>query len=505
MKCKIKFLVLIFCSAILCRSCAPPDVSDASLLEQNVVIFPDYTDIMVPPNIAPLNFRIDSEGDLFLVNFIGETGYSISVSTTKNVIIPIRKWQKLLSENIGKSYQIQIFRKLNSNWQKFPTITNFVSTDSIDPYLTYRFVPPAYDGYSDLNIRQRHLESFDCSDIINNSLTDGSCMNCHITNGGNPDEFVVHFRAVNPGTIIYKNGQFLRLNTATREFSHPGVYPSWHPSGRFIALATLRPTLYFHADFLKRAKVYDVDGNIALLDLETYTLLASPKLKTPDPMQETFPCWSPDGKWLYFCRSRASEGFDTIRNIEKYLNLRFDLLRIPFDEKNIAFGEIEMVVNVQEMDKSTSLPKISPDGRYLMFCITDFGTNPVWRSDSDLYLLDLQTFEWKPLTAVNSNDSESYHSWSSNSKWFVVSSKRRDGLVSLPYFSHLDSNGNASKPFLLPQKNPDFYDTWIKSFNVPELVKGKTTTNISDFEKAVKDTLINVRFGWTKDITLVEN
>jgi hypothetical protein len=474
------------------------------LTEQNVVIYPDYTDITVPPNIAPLNFRIDNEGEHFFVELIGENGYSIAVSTTKNVIIPIKKWRKLLSENIGKSYKIQIYRKQNNNWEKFPSVTNLISIDSIDPYLTYRFIPPSYDGYVDLNIQQRHLESFDCSDIINNSRTDGSCLNCHITNSGNPDEFVVHFRAQNPGTIIYRNGQYLRLNTATQEFGHPGVYPSWHPSGRFIAFATLRPALYFHADFLKRTTVYDVDGNIALLDLETNTMLASPKLKTPDPVQETFPCWSPDGKWLYFCRSQFIEGFNTMPNIEKYLNLQFDLLRIPFNEKTLTFGEIEILVDAKKINKSTSLPRVSPDGRYLMFCMTDLGTNPVWRSDSDLYLLDLQTFEWDSLVTVNSNDSESYHSWSSNSKWFVLSSKRRDGLVSLPYFSHLDSNGNASKPFLLPQKNPDFYETWLKSFNVPELVKGKTTTRISDFEKAVKGPFVNLDFRWMND-TVVKN
>jgi Tol biopolymer transport system component len=360
-------------------------------------------------------------------------------------------------------------------------------------------VPPRYDSYSNLNIYERHLESFRTSVIISNSLTDGSCLNCHTTNRGNPDEFVMHFRATNPGTIIYKDGEFRRLNTRTSEFGHPAVYPAWHPSGRFIAFATLMPSLFFHTDITQRSLVFDFNANIALLDLSTNTMLASPKLLTSDPVQETYPYWSPDGKFLYFCRSIPPEGLESITDIEQLLNLQFNLVRIPFDEHALTFGEIETVVDAVSIDKSVSSPKISPDGRFLIFCMTARGTNAVWRQDSDLYLLDLQTLEWQPLTAVNSSDSESHHSWSSNSRWIVFSSKRRDGLLSLPYFSHIDSDGHASKPFLLPQKNPNFYETIIRSFNVPELVRGRTKTNIYDFQKAVKGPLIDVDFGWTND------
>jgi len=497
---KIKFFVKAFLllpgSIVLFQNCSSPNVSKAPVIEQHAVVFPDYTDITVPPNIAPLNFRIESEGERFFVRFVGEIGKPFSISTDKNVVIPIRKWRRLMN---GKSYELHIYRKLNGNWEKFPIVTNLISADSIDPYLTYRLVPPSYDGYSLLNIQERHLESFRVSDIINNSLTDGSCLNCHITNQGNPDEFVVHFRAINPGTVIYKDGEFRRLNTRTSELGHPAVYPAWHPSGRFIAFATLMPTLYFNTNMTKRSLVYDLDANLALLDLSSNTMLTSPKLKSPDPIQQTYPAWSPDGRYLYFCQSHAIDGFDTVHNVEKFLALQFDLMRIPFDENTLAFGEIELVVDAKNLDKSASLPKISPDGRFLIFCMTNRGTNSVWRQDSDLFLLDLQTMEWQPITIFNSPDSESYHSWSSNSRWIVFSSKVRDGLISLPYFSYMDSDGNVSKPFLLPQRNPSFYNTFIRSFNVPELVKGKTKVSIYNYQKAVKGPLIQVDFDWTND------
>jgi hypothetical protein len=445
---------------------------------------------------------VDMEGSRFVVDFVGETGFSFSMShKNQDVIIPMEKWRKLLSENAGKSYQVQIYRKFDGRWEKLPVITNRISIDSVDPWLTYRLIPPEYDIWHDINIQQRHLESFDVFDVTSNSFSQReSCLNCHTPNQGNPDEFLVHFRAKFPGTIIYKDGEFKRLNTKTVELEHHGVYPSWHPSGRFIAFAVLKPALYFHADASERTNVFD-DGekaNIGLLDLETNTMLASPKLMSLTPMQETYPCWSPDGKWLYYNRSRNVEWNEDL-GFKNYLMLQFDLLRIPFDEKNIAFGNPELIVDAVKLGRSTSVPKISPNGRWLIFVMTNQGTNPTWRRDADLYLMDLQTLEWRPLTEVNSDRADTYVSWSRNSKWFVFTSKRNDGFVGLSHFSHLDENGQASKPFVLPQKNPRFYKSFLKSFNVPELATGKVKPTLVDIEEAVQGPIIDVEFGWTND------
>jgi hypothetical protein len=70
---------------------------------------------------------------------------------------------------------------------------------------------------------------------------------------------------------------------------------------------------------------------------------------------------------------------------------------------------------------------------------------------------------------LNSDFTESYHSWSSNSRWLVFSSKRTDGLTARPYLSYIDANGTASAPIILPQKDPSFYDDFMKTYNVPEL------------------------------------
>jgi hypothetical protein len=87
---------------------------------------------------------------------------------------------------------------------------------------------------------------------------------------------------------------------------------------------------------------------------------------------------------------------------------------------------------------------------------------------------------------INSTQTDSYHCFSSAGHWFVFSSKRIDGLFTRPYFSYLDDNGNASKPFVLPQENPDFYSFFPKNYNIPELITGEVTVS----PQAIRDKVL---------------
>jgi hypothetical protein len=130
---------------------------------------------------------------------------------------------------------------------------------------------------------------------------------------------------------------------------------------------------------------------------------------------------------------------------------------------------VETVLSAKETGMSTVHPKISPDGKYLLFVIMPYSYFAVYSDMSDLCLMDIATGKYRRLDRVNSRYAESFHTWSSNGRWFVFSSRRRDGLCAFPYFSYVDTNGNVSKPFLLPQRNPALYATLLKSFNVPVL------------------------------------
>jgi hypothetical protein len=119
-----------------------------------------------------------------------------------------------------------------------------------------------------------------------------------------------------------------------------------------------------------------------------------------------------------------------------------------------------------------------------MFTLADYGNFSIWHKEADLYLLNLETGRYRPLEQVNSNDTESYHSWSSNSNWAVFSSRRVNGLYTMPYFAWIGNDGKAGKPFLLPQKDPNFYLNSFYSFNIPEFVDDNISLSVKEIEEA---------------------
>ena len=129
------------------------------------------------------------------------------------------------------------------------------------------------------------------------------------------------------------------------------------------------------------------------------------------------------------------------------------------------------------MDKSVSFPRVSPDGKHLMFTLADYATFPIWHQEADLWMTDLQDGRTFSLDALNSESVESYHSWSSNSRWVVFSSRRLDGLYTRPYIAYVSADGTVGKPFLLPQSKGGFYEKCMNSYNIPELIKGKVDVN----------------------------
>ena len=67
----------------------------------------------------------------------------------------------------------------------------------------------------------------------------------------------------------------------------------------------------------------------------------------------------------------------------------------------------------------------------------------------------------------------SSHSWSSTGRWISMASRRVNGLYSIPYISHISPDGKATKPFPVPQSDAAYYHRQMKSYNLPELVKGR--------------------------------
>ena len=112
--------------------------------------------------------------------------------------------------------------------------------------------------------------------------------------------------------------------------------------------------------------------------------------------------------------------------------------------------------------------------------------------------MDTRTNSIAPFREVNSPSVESFHNWSSNGRWLVVSSRRDDGNFTRPFFAHVDAEGHATKPFELPTDDPNYHREFMKSYNVPEFMRGAVTIKPQDFADALKKPATQAQYSGRK-------
>lgn len=467
-----KYLTLLL-AGILC-ACDYSPVHVPGLLPQSL-IYPDYEGVTVPQNIAPLSFMINTE-EKEVKTVVHTAGYSVS-TTSKEIIIPIRKWQKLVLS--GDTIQVDISVKKGTGWKSLHSFPIYISKDLIDPYITYRLIAPGYEVWNFMGIYQRCLSSYVESPIYENKSMSIYCVNCHTTNQGNPDEFIFHQRPQSSGTILAKDGIIKKLNTHYNDKVSTLVYPSWHPSGNYIAFSVNKTSQSIHSKDPNRLEVWDLYSDIVIVDIRTNSLLTNSLLMSENSF-ETFPAFSPDGKKLYFCSAQTITLPDSISAV------KYDLCSIEVDPDKKTFGQqVDTIVRASANNFSTSFPRVSPDGRFLLYTQHNYGNFSIWHKEADLKMYDLEKKQSVDIEKLNSSESESYHSWSSNSRWIIFSSRRGDGLYTRPYLAHIDSTGIVGKPFLLPQENSTYYIHQDRSYNIPEFMTGKIKNYKVEIEKLI--------------------
>jgi hypothetical protein len=473
MKQKIIYILGLLLILVSCQE----KVNSPVVVEVKPIIYPDYVDVTVPSTIAPLNFTIKSEKfDLIDVTVKGSVKGSMHIQDTEVVQFSENIWHQLLADNKGKNLELVVSLKSKGTWKQYKSFNIYVSDYPIDYGLVYRLIAPGYEVYSKMGIYQRNLSNFDQKPIVENTLIPGTCVNCHAFNRNDPNTMNLHLRGAQGATMILVDGKMEMLNTKTDSTLSPCVYPYWHPSGKYIAYSVNQTKQAFHEICNERVEVFDMASDVMVYNLRTNQLMTTGLLKTDD--LETFPVFSADGNALYFCSSKRQD-------IQTgYKKIKYSLCKIEFHPENATFGsKVDTLVSAALTNKSVSFPRPSFDGKYLMFTLSDYGNFSIWHREADLYLLTLKDGTFRPIKEVNSNETESFHDWSSNSHWFVFSSRRGDGLYTRPYFASIDENGNITKPFMLPQEDPRFYDVSLFSFNVPEFITGSVKVNFSEFEK----------------------
>lgn len=472
---RIYFLATLLLLAFI-YSCST-DLSNYSEVDRLPVIFPDYAGIVIPPNIAPLNFIIKEKGEAFIAKISANGEDPLLVESSSGVIdIDIQDWHKLLEKAKGREIQVEVFaRDSGGKLQKFKTITNQVAQEPLDSHMAYRLINTGYVMWSAIGIYQRNLENFDESAIIDNKTIDNTCINCHSFSKNNPQSMMVHVRSNHAGSVFYADGKLKKISTKTKYTLAQGAYPNWHPDGNHVAMSVNTISQRFFSKDI-RIEVSDAASDLIVYDVEKNRVTTSPKVSTSS--RENLPVWAPDGKTLYFISAPQ------VTDYESEYKAKYELMRIPFDVETNTWGEVDTVISSRQTGRSISFPKISPDGKYLMFTMSDYGYFTIHHPDADLFLLDLQSGQYKKME-VNSAQTDSYHCWSSSGRWFVFSSKRLDELFTRPFFCYFGPDGKVSKPFVLPQKDPLFYDSFLKNYNIPELITGPVEPSQFDLRELI--------------------
>ena len=180
---------------------------------------------------------------------------------------------------------------------------------------------------------------------------------------------------------------------------------------------------------------------------------------------QTNAVWSPDGKYLVFARAEARDPYPPGQKPSQYANspdetqIQYDLYRIPFhDGKG---GTPERIAGASQNGMSNNFPKVSPDGKWIVFVECHNGL--LMRPDSRLFIVPAIGGVARPLRA-NMRPMNSWHSFSPNGHWLVFSSKARSPYTQM-YLTHLDQEGNDSPAILIENTTAA-----NRAVNIPEFV-----------------------------------
>ena len=464
-------------------------VESAKIIDRVPRIHPDYTSIIIPPNIAPLNFSVKEPGRSFYVQILGSHGTPIEVkSRTPKIRIPEGPWGQLLEQNKGLELRVGVSVQDEARkWTRFATITNRVGDERVDPYLIYRKIHAAHSTWSSMGLYQRNLADYDETPFLENRRFANDCCHCHMLRNNDPNTATVLIRSSH-----YENSLLVISNQVAETIRGSLGFTAWHPQGSVMASSFSKPRLMLHTARNDMRDIAELEGWIGYFRLGAEEVKPVPGLSDSTRLF-TFPFWSPDGRYLYYCSAPNPWTNMAAVTATSYRTAKYDLMRLTFDLDTSQWGKPEVVLPASEIGFSVAQPRMSPDGRWIFFCGIAYGCWPTYDSASDIYGIDLQAgekigkFTCRKLE-LNSDACESWLSWSSNSRWVVFSSKRISALYNRPHLAYVSPTGECGKPFILPQRDPDYYDSLLKTYTIPTLAKGPITVPQKDLIQAIKST-----------------
>jgi tetratricopeptide (TPR) repeat protein len=252
-----------------------------------------------------------------------------------------------------------------------------------------------------------------------------------------------------------------------------GLLSRVSPTGRYV-ISTVKDRSVFVAvpDIWFSQLFFPIRGILVVYDRETKTFAALPGANDPHYVQSNA-VWSPDGQTIVFARATAHHSGRLDQQNSALIDekdvpeftvekqpFRYDLYRILFNDGK--GGTPEPLAGASGNGMSNFFPKYSPDGRWIVFCKAK--SYMLLQPDSELYIMPAQGGTARRLR-YNTARMNSWHSWSSNSRWLVFSSKVNTAYTQL-FLTHIDDDGNDSPPVLLER-----FTSSDRAANIPEFVR----------------------------------
>ncbi len=342
--------------------------------------------------------------------------------------------------------------------------------------------PLAADAVQLIQWRLRSIDRTESRIVLSGMHT---CANCHsFSNDGKTmgmdmdgprnDKGLYALVSVKPNMTI-RNEDMVNWNpTQEHQFASNRVafMSQVSPSGKYVLSMVTRADRpaennYYVSNFRDYRFLqvfYPTRGVLAWLDRATGERHPLPGADDPHFVQ-TDGVWSPDGKYIVFARAEAREPYAAGKEMAAKANdpnetqIKYDLYRVPFNQGR--GGIAAPLAGASRNGMSNSFPKVSPDGKWIVFVQCRNGQ--LMRPDSELYIIPAAGGTPRRLHA-NMSPMNSWHSWSPNSRWLVFSSKSR-GPYTRMYLTHIDDQGNDSPAILI-----DNAAAANRAVNIPEFV-----------------------------------
>lgn len=281
-----------------------------------------------------------------------------------------------------------------------------------------------------------------------------------------------------------------------------GLLSRVSPTGRYV-ISTVKDRSVFVAtpDIAFSQLFFPIKGILVVYDRETKKFAALPGADDPQYVQ-TNAAWSPDGKEIIFARAKAyqsprlqenNSAIVATKDVPEFTvdhqPFKYDLYRIPFNDGK--GGVAEPLAGAAANGMSNFFPKYSPDGKWIVFCKAQ--NYMLLQPDSELYIVSTKG---GPARRLRHNTSlmNSWHSWSSNSRWLVFSSKVNTPYTQL-FLTHIDEDGNDSPPVLLER-----FTSSDRAANIPEFVR-IPSDGITEIKEQFLDPYSFLRAGMVNENT----